>query len=60
MDGCPDGYMASVKDGQTCELIQEEVVPFVFLAISLISVMVIGTIKVCGKKVHLKNTLIGV
>ena len=43
----------------TCELISEDVIPFVFLLIAFLVSMIIGVLKLFKTKIHYKNTLIG-
>ena len=57
---CPDGYAPMVKDGQTCELIMEDVVPFVFLLLAILVALSIGIAKLFKKKLQYKNTLIAI
>jgi len=52
--------MASVTDGFTCEKVEEDVVPFVFLIIALLASLGIGIAKLFKKNIHYKNTQIGV
>jgi hypothetical protein len=60
IEKCPGGYMPSADDGFTCEKVEEDVVPFVFLIIALIASMTIGVAKIFKKNIHYKNTQIGV
>lgn len=56
VEACPSGYAANVSDGQTCELIQEDVIPFVFLILSFIVSLAIGIAKIFKTNIHYKNT----
>ena len=49
-----------VEDGSTCELVMEDVVPFVFLMLAVAAMLAIGIAKMFRKKLHYKNTLIGI
>ena len=60
MDECPQGYATSLLDGSTCELISEDVVPFVFMMTAFLASFIIGASKLCMKRLHYKNTLIAV
>lgn len=53
-------YGPSDKDGFTCVLIQEDVVPFVFLILTGFSIMGIGIAKLFKKNIHFKNTQIAI
>lgn len=58
---CPPNYGPGIEDGFTCELIKEDVVPFVFLILASIASLGIGIAKIFKKeKIHYKNTQIGV
>lgn len=57
---CPRGYATSDKDGSTCERIQEDVIPFVFLLMAFIASLCVGVAKVYKKSIHYKNTLIAI
>jgi len=57
---CPGGYATSAKDGFTCQRIQEDVVPFVFLLIAFVASLSIGVAKVFKKNIHYKNTQIAI
>lgn len=60
LEKCPTGYFALLPDSQTCQLIQEDVVPFVFLMVAFAAVLIIGALKLCSVKMHFKNTLLAV
>jgi hypothetical protein len=60
VEACPSGYAPSVEDGFTCELVTEDVVPFVFLIFAFIASMGIGVAKIFKTNIHYKNTQIGV
>jgi hypothetical protein len=49
-----------VKDGQTCELVSEGVIPFVFLIVAFASILGIGAAKACKIQIHFKNTVIAI
>jgi hypothetical protein len=59
LEECPNGHLPSLEDGSTCELVTEEIVPFVFLSLCFVVILIIGASKLfCMKKLHYKNTLI--
>ena len=59
-ESCPQGYFAELPDSMTCERRAEDTVPFVFLAVATIAILLVGIYKVCGGQVHLKNAIIAV
>jgi len=60
LEKCPSGYAPSVVDGFTCELVTEDVIPFIFLIISGIASLGIGIAKIFKTNIQYKNTQIGV
>jgi len=60
---CPDRYFGELPNSSTCQLVKEDVVPFVFLVTAFVVAMTVGilklcSIKICTKKMHYKNTII--
>lgn len=60
---CPDRYFGELPNSSTCQLVQEDVIPFVFFVVAFLVAMAVGivklcSIKVCTKKMHYKNTII--
>jgi len=60
LEECPSGYAPSLSDGSTCELVVEDVVPFVFLLLAVAVMLAIGIAKAFNKAIHYKNTMIGI
>jgi hypothetical protein len=58
LESCPRGFYPSFLDGSTCNLISEDVVPFVFLSITLLVIFLITCSKLCNFGIHAKNTQI--
>lgn len=56
LEECPHNYSPTGSDGYTCELVKEDVVPFVFLLLAFLASLGIGIAKIFKRKIHYKNT----
>ena len=54
------GAYGVASNGQTCLMIQEQIVPFPFLSLSLLTIMAIGIIKMAKRKIQFKDTAIAI
>eukprot|EP00347_Sterkiella_histriomuscorum_P022421 403338550 len=56
---CPSGYEINYST-YSCIQVAEQIVPFPFLGLSMLSILVIGAIKICCIKLNYKDTCIGI
>ena len=42
LEACPQGYFADLPDSTTCERRAEDTLPFIFLSIAIIAVLLVG------------------